>query len=43
VIETLKTRGVAVHGPVSDEGMLKPAFLADPDGNQLYPAETQGH
>jgi len=41
VIETLKTRGVAVHGPVSDEGMLKLAFLADPDGNQLYLAETR--
>ena len=36
-------RGVAVRGPVSDGGMLRLAFLADPDGNQLYLAETHGY
>ena len=43
VVDTLRTRGVAVRSPVSDEGMLRLAFLADPDGNQLYLAETPGH
>ena len=42
VVRTLKTRGVAVRGPVSDGDMLRLAFLADPDGNQLYLAETRG-
>ena len=43
VVDTLKTRGVAVRGPVADGDMLKLAFLADPDGNQLYLAETHGY
>jgi catechol 2,3-dioxygenase-like lactoylglutathione lyase family enzyme len=43
VVDTLRTRGVAVRSPISDEGMLRLAFLADPDGNQLYLAETPGH
>jgi catechol-2,3-dioxygenase len=40
VVATLATRGVALQGPIHDEGMLKLAFLTDPDGNQLYLAET---
>lgn len=40
VVETLRRRGVTVHGPVSDEGGLSLAFFADPDGNPLYLAET---
>jgi hypothetical protein len=31
---------VIVDGPVVEEGGLAPAFLADPDGNPLYLAET---
>jgi catechol 2,3-dioxygenase-like lactoylglutathione lyase family enzyme len=40
VISTLATRGVTVEGPIRDEGTLTIAFLADPDGNQLYLAEV---
>jgi catechol 2,3-dioxygenase-like lactoylglutathione lyase family enzyme len=40
VVDTLKTRGVDVYGPVSDRDELRLAFLTDPDGNQLYLAET---
>jgi catechol 2,3-dioxygenase-like lactoylglutathione lyase family enzyme len=43
VVDTLVNRGVAVRGPVSDGGMLRLAFLTDPDGNQLYLAETHGY
>jgi catechol 2,3-dioxygenase-like lactoylglutathione lyase family enzyme len=43
VVATLKSRGVAVQGPIIDEGGLKLAFLTDPDGNQLYLAETKDH
>lgn len=41
VVATLQARGVVVQGPVGEEGMLKLAFFADPDGNQLYLAETE--
>lgn len=40
VIETLRGRGVQFRGPVSDQGFVKLAFFADPDGNPLYLAET---
>jgi catechol 2,3-dioxygenase-like lactoylglutathione lyase family enzyme len=40
VVTTLAERGLTVHGPVGDEGMLKLAFFSDPDGNDLYLAET---
>ncbi len=41
VIEVLMQRGVAVDGPVPDNGgRLKLAFFSDPDGNPLYLAET---
>jgi catechol 2,3-dioxygenase-like lactoylglutathione lyase family enzyme len=43
VVATLRSRGVAVHGPIIDEGGLKLAFLTDPDGNQLYLAETKDY
>jgi catechol 2,3-dioxygenase-like lactoylglutathione lyase family enzyme len=43
VVNTLRTRGVDVRGPVADGGTLRLAFLTDPDGNQLYLAETQGY
>ena len=40
VVSVLKERGVVVDGPVvDDEGRLKLAFFADPDGNPLYLAE----
>jgi catechol 2,3-dioxygenase-like lactoylglutathione lyase family enzyme len=42
VVETLTSRGVAVRGPIADDGGLKLAFFADPDGNQLYLAESAG-
>jgi hypothetical protein len=40
VVERLKNRGVIVDGPVVEEGGLALAFFADPDGNNLYLAET---
>lgn len=39
VVSMLEERGVVFHGPVVDEGQLKLAFFADPDGNGLYLAE----
>jgi catechol 2,3-dioxygenase-like lactoylglutathione lyase family enzyme len=39
VVEELSARGVVFRGPVTDEGSLKLAFFADPDGNELYLAE----
>ena len=36
VVEVLSNRGVAFHGPVREEGPVKLAFFADPDGNALY-------
>jgi catechol 2,3-dioxygenase-like lactoylglutathione lyase family enzyme len=41
VVEVLANRGVQFHGPVRDEGAVKLAFFADPDGNSLYLAETK--
>lgn len=39
VIAILRDRGVDVRGPSADQGELKLAFFADPDGNPLYLAE----
>ncbi|GAC1363333.1 MAG: hypothetical protein NVSMB32_04780 [Actinomycetota bacterium] len=39
VVETLRDRGVVFRGPISDQGFVKLAFFADPDGNLLYLAE----
>jgi hypothetical protein len=36
----LTQRGVVFRGPIVDEGMLKLAFFADPDGNTFYLAES---
>jgi catechol 2,3-dioxygenase-like lactoylglutathione lyase family enzyme len=41
VVATLEGRGVAFLGPVVDDGQLKLAFFADPDGNGLYLAEAR--
>ncbi|HEY6422796.1 MAG TPA: VOC family protein [Pseudonocardiaceae bacterium] len=40
VVSALEERGVAVRGPVVDEGYLKFVYFTDPDGNELYLAET---
>jgi len=42
VVGTLRERGVPFRGPVVDQGFVKLAFFADPDGNSLYLAETPG-
>jgi hypothetical protein len=39
VVSMLEERGVVFYGPVVDEGQLKLAFFADPDGNGFYLAE----
>lgn len=39
VVSTLQKRSVAFYGAAVDEGQLKLAFFADPDGNGLYLAE----
>jgi catechol 2,3-dioxygenase-like lactoylglutathione lyase family enzyme len=36
VVEVLSNRGVVFHGAVRDDGPVKLAFFADPDGNALY-------
>ncbi len=36
VFEVLSNRGVAFHGAIREDGPLKLAFFADPDGNVLY-------
>ncbi|MGO8999830.1 MAG: VOC family protein [Polyangiaceae bacterium] len=41
VVEVLANRGVQFHGPVKEEGAVKLAFFADPDGNALYLAEQK--
>lgn len=43
VVSSLKTRGVTFTGPVTDDGPVKLAFFADPDGNGLYLAEETTH
>lgn len=40
VILTLEERGVVFHGPVAEGGGLRLAFFTDPDGNELYLAES---
>jgi catechol 2,3-dioxygenase-like lactoylglutathione lyase family enzyme len=40
VVASLSARGVTFRGPVVDEGFLKLAFFSDPDGNELYLAES---
>jgi catechol 2,3-dioxygenase-like lactoylglutathione lyase family enzyme len=42
VVEKLTSRGVSFQGPVRDDGGIRLAFFTDPDGNQLYLAETGG-
>ena len=42
VVAVLRARGVAFHGPVTDDGPVKLAFFADPDGNPLYLADGNG-
>ena len=39
VVQVLSNRGVVFHGPVREDGAVKLAFFADPDGNSLYLAE----
>jgi hypothetical protein len=39
VVQVLSNRGVAFQGPVRQDGAVKLAFFADPDGNALYLAE----
>jgi len=42
VVSTLKSRGVAFHGPIMDDakGGIRLAFFGDPDGNDLYLCES---
>ena len=40
VVAGLQRLGVEFRGPVGDEGRLKLAYFADPDGNELYLAEA---
>ena len=44
-VGTLRSRGVAFHGPVLDrpEEGIKLAFFGDPDGNALYLCEVTSH
>jgi len=42
VVSVLQARGVVFDGPVTDDGPVKLAFFADPDGNALYLAEETG-
>ena len=39
VVRTLQARGVPFRGSIVDDGPVKLAFFADPDGNELYLAE----
>ena len=43
VVEQLRARGVKFRGPIVDdpEGGVRIAFLADPDGNDLYLCEVK--
>lgn len=40
-VEALRTKGVALRGPVQDNENVKLAFFADPDGNPLYLCEVK--
>jgi len=40
VVQVLENRGVRFQGPVKDQGYIKIAYFADPDGNPLYLAES---
>jgi catechol 2,3-dioxygenase-like lactoylglutathione lyase family enzyme len=42
VVQVLANRGVAFQGPVREDGAVKVALFADPDGNSLYLAEPYG-
>ena len=35
-VQRLKDNGVALRGPVVDDGPIQLAFFGDPDGNDLY-------
>lgn len=39
VVSALAARGVVFNGPVTDDGPVRLAFFADPDGNAMYLAE----
>lgn len=39
VVESLKANAVSFRGPVVDDGPIRLAFFADPDGNDLYLCE----
>lgn len=41
VVETLRARGVEFRGPIREDTAVRLAFFGDPDGNDLYLAETQ--
>ena len=41
VMTKLAAKGVAFHGPVSDDGNVRLAFLSDPDGNAIYLVEVK--
>jgi catechol 2,3-dioxygenase-like lactoylglutathione lyase family enzyme len=41
VVASLRQLGVTFRGPVDDEGRVKLAYFADPDGNELYLAEAR--
>ncbi|WP_211876965.1 VOC family protein [Pseudarthrobacter albicanus] len=40
VVSTLEGRGVVFHGSRAEAGGLRLAFFTDPDGNELYLAES---
>jgi len=37
----LESRGVGFDGPIKDDGAVRLAFFADPDGNPLYLCEQK--
>jgi catechol 2,3-dioxygenase-like lactoylglutathione lyase family enzyme len=39
VVQVLSNRGIVFQGPVREDGPVKLAFFADPDGNTLYLSE----
>jgi predicted enzyme related to lactoylglutathione lyase len=39
VVHSLTERGVTFHGPLTEDGTVRLAFFADPDGNDLYLCE----
>ncbi|WP_427017464.1 VOC family protein [Pseudarthrobacter sp. P1] len=40
VVRTLESRGVVFRGSMSDGGGVRLAFFTDPDGNELYLAQS---